>query len=70
MIINLGWASGTIAEQLEKEGIKFDKKKIEHLEKVKDSISVLFMAGYITYTKRVKFMNQLTKDINRAIKEK
>lgn len=70
LILNFGALGGTIKEQLKEQGFKINKYAInfEKLEKLRDSINMLYLHGYISESEKEKKFQKLFNAIKKQIK--
>lgn len=67
--IGFGALQPPIAKQIKKQGFNFKKDKIDHFEKLRESISYLIFNGIITDSVRKKADEKLFKKILSHVKE-
>lgn len=67
LILNFGALGGTIKEQLKEQGFKINKYAI-NFEKLRDSINMLYLHGYISESEKEKKFQKLFNAIKKQIK--
>lgn len=67
LILNFGALGGTIKEQLKEQGFKINKYAIK-FEKIRDSINMLYLHGYISESEKEKKFQKLFNAIKKQIK--
>ena len=67
LILNFGALGGTIKEQLKEQGFKINKYAI-NFEKIRDSINMLYLHGYISESEKEKKFQKLFNAIKKQIK--
>lgn len=67
LTLNFGALAGTIKEQLKEQGLKINKYDI-NFEKIRDSINMLYLHGYISESEKEKKFQKLFNAIKKQIK--
>lgn len=67
LTLNFGALAGTIKEQLKEQGLKINKYAI-NFEKIRDSINMLYLHGYISESEKEKKFQKLFNAIKKQIK--
>lgn len=68
MEINWGWV-GSIEEQLNDYGCKFDEKRVKRIECLNRASMVLWLNNLISDSQWNKITNKLSKDLEKAIEK-